>query len=468
MVEELSRSGKKFCTNCGQTIGIHSKFCENCGTKQLVFKQKIRKTVEDIDKKQIRLNKVPKTRKKSKRYFQIEKKYVTTALIIGLALIVGLYISASPIFNVEKVEPSIDEEPANIISDQSSSDSKSPAPVEEPVTSETGSDTSTESNTTPQLPDTSTEESPTEPETASSTEQDEDTTSTSEDSSSSSPSSMRNVDIDLIAVCEKIIDADTIELSNGVRVRLADIDAPESGESGFSRSYNAIRSWIYGKTIYLDVDDIHETDSYGRLVCVVYVKDGSDYKNVNQALWLEGLAEIWDQLNEFDPSKWNLFESLNIVNAVDASAPEPSEDSTEPTIPTGAKYVASKHSDVFHVLSCSYVDRISESNKIFFISLEEAKKSGRRQCYKCSSSTGSTTSSSTSGSKSSSSSDSYSSGSSSGSSSSGGYVASKNSEVFHKAACSYVDSIKESNKIFFSSRSAAINSGRRPCKRCKP
>lgn len=48
------------------------------------------------------------------------------------------------------------------------------------------------------------------------------------------------------------------------------------------------------------------------------------------------------------------------------------------------------------------------------------------------------------------------------------YVASKNSKVFHKAGCRAAARISSENLIGFSSREEAINSGRRPCKMCKP
>lgn len=48
------------------------------------------------------------------------------------------------------------------------------------------------------------------------------------------------------------------------------------------------------------------------------------------------------------------------------------------------------------------------------------------------------------------------------------YVASKNSDVFHRISCSYVQTIKPENKICFSTREEAIGSGRRPCSVCKP
>jgi hypothetical protein len=48
------------------------------------------------------------------------------------------------------------------------------------------------------------------------------------------------------------------------------------------------------------------------------------------------------------------------------------------------------------------------------------------------------------------------------------YVASKNSEVFHKPDCSWAKKIKPENLIGYSSRDEAITSGKRPCRRCNP
>lgn len=89
---------------------------------------------------------------------------------------------------------------------------------------------------------------------------------------------------DYYATVSRVIDGDTLELSNGYRVRLADIDAPEKYESGYLASTEALESWVLGERFYLDLDDIHETDSYGRLVCVVYVEHDSGYFNVKNQL----------------------------------------------------------------------------------------------------------------------------------------------------------------------------------------
>ena len=49
-----------------------------------------------------------------------------------------------------------------------------------------------------------------------------------------------------------------------------------------------------------------------------------------------------------------------------------------------------------------------------------------------------------------------------------GYVASKNSDVYHKIGCSYVNSIKDKNKVYYDTPEEAENAGKRGCSRCKP
>jgi len=115
-------------------------------------------------------------------------------------------------------------------------------------------------------------------------------------------------EIDTTTVVDWVIDGDTFDTTSGDRVRLADIDAPEYGEPGYYDAKDFLISLVYGKTVYLDIDDIYETDKYGRLVCVVYVKSSSThYKNVNKALLVEGVAVIKNYHNEFDPYTWTLY-----------------------------------------------------------------------------------------------------------------------------------------------------------------
>ena len=48
------------------------------------------------------------------------------------------------------------------------------------------------------------------------------------------------------------------------------------------------------------------------------------------------------------------------------------------------------------------------------------------------------------------------------------YVGNKNSKIFHRASCSSVSRMKDSNKVSLNSRYAAISQGYRPCENCQP
>ena len=48
------------------------------------------------------------------------------------------------------------------------------------------------------------------------------------------------------------------------------------------------------------------------------------------------------------------------------------------------------------------------------------------------------------------------------------YVASRDSDVFHKPNCSSAKRIKEENKVFYHTYKEAMDDGKRPCKQCDP
>jgi|Deesub1362A_J573_1020465.scaffolds.fasta_scaffold00051_33 endonuclease YncB( thermonuclease family) len=101
----------------------------------------------------------------------------------------------------------------------------------------------------------------------------------------------------------RVIDGDTLEV-DGERVRLALVDTPERGMSGFFEAAQFTASLCsVGSTAYIDVDDGQPRDKYGRVVAVVYCKG----KNLNAELLKNGLAEIDERfipISEFDPSSW--------------------------------------------------------------------------------------------------------------------------------------------------------------------
>ena len=121
--------------------------------------------------------------------------------------------------------------------------------------------------------------------------------------------SVFSIEIDATSIATYIVDGDTFDISSGDRIRLADVDTPERGEAGFDEASNFLRSRIYNRRVYLDIDDIYIYDTYGsRLVCLVYVDyNSTHFLNVNKALLVRDYAHISDYDNEFSPYEWTLF-----------------------------------------------------------------------------------------------------------------------------------------------------------------
>ncbi len=85
----------------------------------------------------------------------------------------------------------------------------------------------------------------------------------------------------------RVIDGDTVELSDGRKVRYIGIDAPESTKKTCfgEESTNKNKELVEGKKARLE-KDVSDTDRYGRLLRYVYVEDIF----VNEYLVREGYA----------------------------------------------------------------------------------------------------------------------------------------------------------------------------------
>jgi micrococcal nuclease len=93
-------------------------------------------------------------------------------------------------------------------------------------------------------------------------------------------------------VVAAVIDGDTIELRNGARVRLVQIDAPEWGGECYSRKSARVLREILpaGTEVRLEADPkLDGRDRYGRLLRYVFKGD----MHVNLALVRRGAASVW-------------------------------------------------------------------------------------------------------------------------------------------------------------------------------
>jgi micrococcal nuclease len=109
---------------------------------------------------------------------------------------------------------------------------------------------------------------------------------------------IQNRDVDIfessIHQVQYVVDGDTIEIENEVRLRLIGMDTPERDECGFTQARVFLLQLVDGKHVRLE-KDISGSDSYGRLLRYVYVPSDDpqvDDVFVNEALVRAGHARI--------------------------------------------------------------------------------------------------------------------------------------------------------------------------------
>jgi endonuclease YncB( thermonuclease family) len=83
-----------------------------------------------------------------------------------------------------------------------------------------------------------------------------------------------------------VIDGDTVDLSDGERVRLIGIDTPEQGQPGYAAAAAAMSTMVLGHQVVLSPGARQDRDRYGRLLRYVDV-DGQD---VGLAMIAQGWA----------------------------------------------------------------------------------------------------------------------------------------------------------------------------------
>ena len=99
-----------------------------------------------------------------------------------------------------------------------------------------------------------------------------------------------------------VIDGDTVELTNGTRVRYAGIDAPEHSERFGASSTDANKKFVERKEIYLEISE-EKQDIYGRTLGFVWLNDIL----INERLVEEGFARVFYFGNMKKPKYYDRF-----------------------------------------------------------------------------------------------------------------------------------------------------------------
>jgi len=178
------------------------------------------------------------------------------------------------------------------------------------------------------------------------------------------------------AVVLRVIDGDTIELTNGERVRFIGIDAPERGQPGANEATQFVRERVEGAAIWLEADGA-DRDRYGRLRRYVWLQKPANPYDENQirqyqlnALLLEnGHAVVYILGNVRNAALFRQIVSAQTI--------------TSNILPEAAQisFIGNRNSQVFHSPGCNSLPALH--NRVDFKTREEAIHAGYRACQSC-------------------------------------------------------------------------------------
>jgi len=167
------------------------------------------------------------------------------------------------------------------------------------------------------------------------------------------------------ASVQRVIDGDTIELTDGTRVRLIGIDAPEQGQPGADAAAQFVQERTANRTIWLEADG-NDRDAHGRLRRYVWLQQPANPGDVNQIRRY--------QLNA-------LLLSYGLANVMIIGNVRNAELFRQLVPVAQERFIGNRNSLIFHTARCTSLP--GSQNRIYFESREAAIRAGHRACNRC-------------------------------------------------------------------------------------
>jgi len=173
-------------------------------------------------------------------------------------------------------------------------------------------------------------------------------------------------------------DGDTIVLSDGRHVRYIGINAPEIAHENLkaeafgyaAKKYN--QSIVQSKKVRLEFDK-EKYDRYGRLLAYIYLSDGTF---INKEMIEKGFAYLLPRSPNIKYEKMLLQTQRDSMSTKQGMWHNWNEQE-------GERYLGSKISKRFHLITCSYGKRIKKRNRVFFARKWDAFWYGFAPCKRC-------------------------------------------------------------------------------------
>jgi len=188
-----------------------------------------------------------------------------------------------------------------------------------------------------------------------------------------------------VGITSRVIEGNVIEVEGAGTVMLADIECQDLGTLQRQAARLFAADWLERNAVHLDIDDWRGTDSYGRLLAVVYIEQlNGTLLNFNKMMVEMGHACIQDSGdNEFSPADWwgggQIPARVCIKGQMlPKAAPSP--------VTCGGPYIGSMKPGKFrkfHYPTCRYAKRIKPADQVVFNNAAEARAYGFIPCMIC-------------------------------------------------------------------------------------
>ncbi|MBI2507616.1 thermonuclease family protein [Candidatus Woesearchaeota archaeon] len=164
----------------------------------------------------------------------------------------------------------------------------------------------------------------------------------------------------------KVVDGDTLDLSNNERIRMSGINTPETGECYYQEAKKKLAELVLNKEVYVEKDR-SDRDKYGRLLRYIYLNE-TDLIFVNGVLVENGYARVYDKYKS-DTKRYNELKKIEGIAKENNIGVWNCVDNKKDCL-----YVGSKDSDKFHTPECKFAKKIKPENLVCFYSLEDAEQ----------------------------------------------------------------------------------------------
>ena len=182
--------------------------------------------------------------------------------------------------------------------------------------------------------------------------------------------------------CSRVLNGNTILLSNGEQVRLIGVALPSTGKLNTSAEYLTketsafIKRLVEGKEVRLEYDQ-QKQDPYGHPLAYVYLVDGTflnaeiikqGYGHVDSGLPFKYLKEFRNYEKEAQEAKLGLW-------AAKSPAKKPKY--------IREYYMGAKNSNIYHQPNCVLIRKVNPLDRKMFNSVKSAVNAGYVPCTIC-------------------------------------------------------------------------------------